>query len=472
MKENKLKLSNILGYAVGSIGDCTAYNFVITFFSFFMTTIAGISPAVAGSIISIAIVWDAITDPIVGYMVDHSKSKHGKRRPWILRSLIPLGATLVLMFLNVDMGQTQKNLYYLILVLVFWTGYTAFNIPYYSFGAVLTNVDSERVKLAAYRQVLGYVGVFCASSVPTFIVGKLVERGFSDSASWATTGVLSAIITVVSIGIMWRCTKGREPIDETIHAEKINLKDFLQNIITLMKMKPYVLVIICALFTNVYLTLFNSSLMYYVSFNMGMGEAQASVLFTVINVVSIVLVPFITKAVEKFTKNRVFVLCMVFSGIVMILAKFIGLQGIGMASVYVMLACIGTSAYWMCIFNFLYDVVDYDEFHTGKTRDGIIMSYYSFLLKLGGAVAAALQGYLLEKSGFDPALATQSDTALHMIEAMFTILPGIFMLLAGLVMIITPLKDKKMEALRVALAKKRNGETYVTDGFEDLAKRI
>ena len=62
--------------------------------------------------------------------------------------------------LNVDLPQTSKNIYYLILVLVFWTAYTAFNIPFYSFGAVITDVDSERVKLSAFREVLGYVGTF------------------------------------------------------------------------------------------------------------------------------------------------------------------------------------------------------------------------------------------------------------------------------------------------------------------------
>lgn len=471
MKEKNLRVKDILGYTIGSVGDSTAYNFVLSFFSFFMTTVAGVSPAMAGTIISAAIVWDAITDPIVGYMVDHSKSRHGKRRPWILSSLFPMGATLVLMFLNVDMGQAQKNIYYLVLVLIFWTSYTAFNIPFYSFGSVLTNVDSERVKLAAYREVLGYVGIFCASSIPTFIVGKLVKGGFSDEVSWATTGAVSAVITVVTILIMWRCTRGKEKIGENVDIEKISVKDFLKNVISLTKMKPYALVIICALLTNVYLTLFNSSLLYYVTYNMGMAETEASVIFTAMNIVSIVFIPFITKAVGKFTKNKVFVGCMVFSGVAMVLAKFVALQGLTMVCVYVILVGVGTCAYWMCIFNFLYDVVDYYEFNTGKTRDGIIMSYYSFLLKLGGAVAAALQGFLLQKSGFDAELTVQNSGALGMIESMFTILPGICMVLAGVVIAVTPLKDKKMEALRQALAKKRVGETYSKKGFEDLVTK-
>lgn len=468
MDNKKLKTKDILGYTIGSIGDSTSYNFVLSFFSFFMITVAGVSPVIAGTIISVAIAWDAITDPIIGYLVDHSKSKYGKRRPLMLKSLIPLGASLVLMFLNVNFPQTQKNIYYLILVLVFWTAYTAFNIPYYSFGSVLTNVDSERVRVAAFREVLGYIGIFCASSVPTFLVGKLLEQGMDDSKSWFIAGIISAVISVTTILIMWRCTRGKEPVKEARPLEQANLKGFFTNVISLMKMKPYVLVILCALLTNIYLTLFNSSLLYYVTYNMGVGETQASLMFTAMNIVSILLIPFITKSVAIFSKSKVFVVCMAFSGIVMILVKFIGIPNITVGCIYVVLVGVGTCAYWMCVFNFLYDVVDYDEFNGGKKRDGIIMSYYSFLLKLGGAVAAAVQGFLLQSSGFDANAAVQNAGALGMIESMFTILPGICVLAAGLVIAFTPLQDKKMNALRLALEKKRMGEEYSTEGFESL----
>ena len=299
MNNKHLSMKDILGYTVGSIGDSTCYNFVLSFFSFFMITVAGVSPVIAGAIISIAIAWDAITDPIIGYMVDHSRSRKGKRRPYIFKSLIPMGASIILMFMNVDFPQNQKNLYFLILVLVFWTAYTAFNIPYYSFGAVLTDIDSERVKISAFREVLGYVGIFCASSVPTFLVGCLLKKGFSDSQAWLAAAVVSAVITVVSILLMWWCTRGKEKIEENEDVPHMHARDFFKELWSLMKMRPYVLVIICALFINVYLTLFNSNLLYYVTFNMGMSETQASAMFTAMNIVSIVFIPFITKAVSR-----------------------------------------------------------------------------------------------------------------------------------------------------------------------------
>lgn len=175
-----------------------------------------------------------------------------------------------------------------------------------------------------------------------------------------------------------------------------------------------------------------------------------------------------TKSVAVFSKNKVFVGCMAFSGIAMVLVKFTGIPNVIVGCIYVILVGVGTCAYWMCIFNFLYDVVDYDEFNRGKKRDGIIMSYYSFLLKLGGAAAAAVQGVLLSSSGFDASQSIQNPQALGMIEAMFTIIPGICVLIAGLVMAFTPLQDKRMNCLREALENKRIGKPYSTKGFEML----
>lgn len=460
MKAKKLSVKDKLGYTIGSIGDSTSYNFVLSFFSFFMTTVAGVSPAIAGLIISLAIAWDAITDPIIGYMVDHSKSKKGKRRPYILRSLIPMGASIILMFLNVDFPQVQKNIYFLVLVLIFWTSYTAFNIPFYSFGAVLSDDDTERVSLSAYREVLGYVGIFCASSVPTFLVGLLLKQGWNNSEAWFAAAVVVAVITVSSIAIMWRATQGKEPVEENEEVSSMNIKGFFADVWSLLKMKPYLLVIVCALFTNIYMTLFNSNLMYYVVYNMGAGETQASAMFTAMNIVSILFIPFITKGVAVFSKQRVFITSVLFSGLVMIAMKFIGVPNVYVGCIYVILVGVGTCAYWMCIFNFLYDVIDYDEFKTGKKRDGIIMSYYSFLLKLGGAVASALQGFCLQLSGFDAELTVQGAGALNTIALFFTVVPGICLIIAGLAIVATPLKDERMVKLRAELDKKRSGLEY------------
>lgn len=303
--ENKKKLpfSKMLGYSIGAMGDYTAYGFIFTFLSFFLTTVAGVDPAVSGIIISIAIVWDAITDPICGMCMDSFRSKHGKRRAFIGMSVIPLGASIVLLFLNVDLAPAVKNVYYCLMVLVFWTAYTIWNIPYYSLGAVITEDDGERTKISGIRQVTGFIGTFCASSLPTFLVGKMVEKGMQTDTAWLYVAIFIAVIVVVTINLMLHSTKGQEPIEETYTVEKQTIKSLLKQIGEVMRLKPYLIIIAAALFTNVYMALFNSSVMYYTTFCLGISEVQASILFTVQTITSIALVPFLTKAALVFDRS-------------------------------------------------------------------------------------------------------------------------------------------------------------------------
>lgn len=451
-ESNKLSYKAMLGYSIGAWGDYTAYGFIYSFLSFFLTTIAGVSPAVSGMIISAAVVWDAVTDPIAGVLMDNLKCKYGKRRPFIATSIIPLGASIVLLFLNIDCAQSLKNIYYFVLVLVFWTSYTIWNIPYYSLGAVIAKSDEERTKIAGIRQVAGFIGTFCSSTVPTFLVGKFLETGMKNDTAWFYIGVIVAAIVVITIVIMWRSTRGLEAVEHVAHKEHQSIKSLLSDIGKVMRLKPYLIVIVCALCMNVNMALFNSNVMYFGIYNLGVGEAQVSMIFLAQNITSIALVPILTKLGLKFDKKSVFVTCMCISGITMIAAKFIGISSLTMAIVYMIIVSIGSAAYWMFIFNFLYDVADYDEVKSGKRKDGIIMSFYSFLLKLGGAVASLVMGLALQAGGFVADAAEQSASALSTIESMFTLFPGIFVLISGLIVVLTPLTRKKMGEIQEQLS--------------------
>ncbi len=448
MEQKKLSFGKMLGYSLGAWGDYTAYGFIFNFLSFFLTTVAGVSPAVSGVIISIAIAWDAVTDPVLGMMMDSSKCKHGKRRPFILASIAPLGASIVLLFLNVNLPPAQKSIYYIVMVLVFWTAYTMYNIPYYSLGSVVTRDDGERTKVSGIRQVTGFVGTFCASTLPTFLIGKLLERGVATDTAWLYVAVVAAVIVVVTLLVMWRSTRGLEPIEAVEKIEKKTIRTLLGEIGCAMRFKPYLLIIAAALFMNVNMTLFNSSVMYFTVYNLGLGEAQASTIFLANTITSIGMAFVLTKLGLVFDKKHVFIGCMWLSGIVMILAKFITVTSLPMAIGYMVLASIGPAAYWMFIFNFVYDVMDADEYQTGVRKDGIYISYYSFLLKLGGAVASLVLGFLLDAGGFVADAPQQTAQALGAIENLFTILPGIFVFGSGLAMCFTPLTRKYMRSIQ------------------------
>ena len=101
-----------LGYALGGTGDAIAYDFIGSFLLFFLTDLAGISPAIAGTIIGIAVLWDAITDPVIGMLSDRCKSKYGKKRPFLLFSAIPLAIIMMMLFHVVGFNGNAKVAYY------------------------------------------------------------------------------------------------------------------------------------------------------------------------------------------------------------------------------------------------------------------------------------------------------------------------------------------------------------------------
>ncbi len=453
---HKLSIQTKIGYGIGAVGDGAAYDFIISFMMFYLTTIAGISPVVAGTISSIAIIWDGITDPIIGTMIDKSKLKWGKRRPFILMAAFPLAISIVLLFSNFGLTGSQKNIFYGFMVILFWTAYTVFNIPYYALGASITPDDNERTKLSALRQAFNFVGIFIATSGATFLVGKLTERGIATSTAWTYAATMVAITILISLLIVWRSTRGKEDPQEYKH--HLHEKNLFKDIKEIMSIKPYLLIVISATSYCIANTFFFADLMYYTSFILQVSEAQAAILFTLITAISIGMIPILTKLAIALDKRDIFIWAMILSGIGMILMRWIPTKTLTTAIIHVAIFSIGSATYWMFIFNLIYDVVDLDEYETGKRRDGIIFSYYSFILKLGGAIATWSMGVALAWGGFNESAVTQSEKTLGVIVSLFTVVPGIFTVLTGAVILLSPLTKKKMIEIQKALETKKNEE--------------
>lgn len=120
MQKRKYDLGKHLAYGVGSLGDSLSYNIFYSYFIYFITTFAGIRPAAAGVISFVAVAWDAVTDPLIGYVSDHSHSKHGRRCPFLLMYSVPMGLTVFALFYNPTLSESEKVLYYLVANILFW----------------------------------------------------------------------------------------------------------------------------------------------------------------------------------------------------------------------------------------------------------------------------------------------------------------------------------------------------------------
>ncbi|MCP4753349.1 MAG: hypothetical protein GY866_20860 [Proteobacteria bacterium] len=177
-------------------------------YAVFDTDVFGISAAEAGVIFLIARIWDAVNDPILGFVVDRTETRWGKFRPYLLFGAIPLGICLVLAFSTPDLGHTGKLVWALVTYIMLGMVYTAVNLPYGSLQAVCTQDPYERSSLAAYRMIFGFLGVLVVGGLTKPIVGRFADEQVGFQCVAAIYAVLGVIIFWIVFGIRALFTLG------------------------------------------------------------------------------------------------------------------------------------------------------------------------------------------------------------------------------------------------------------------------
>ena len=149
----KLKLRTKISYGIGGLADNALFMLIETFLLFYLTTVAGIKPATAGTILAVGCLWEAFCGPISGFLSDNMESKYGKRKPFLLVAAVPTAIITTLLFTNIEMEGTMKVLYYGLLTLLFWWCFAIFFVPYVTWGSDLTEDYNERTVLRSYAYV-------------------------------------------------------------------------------------------------------------------------------------------------------------------------------------------------------------------------------------------------------------------------------------------------------------------------------
>ena len=186
----KTTLTEKLGYSVASLGDASFYGFISVFLLFFLTTIAGISPAVAGTIAAVGAFWNAFFNPLIGYFADRVYTRFGRRRPLIFAFALPMAVTSFLLFTNIDMAASVKPVYYGVMLMLYWTSYTGFFIPYLALGAEYDRIQNGKSRTATIVSFQGLVEAL-AVGIGGQILGVVLERaGFDGTAAMQSENAL------------------------------------------------------------------------------------------------------------------------------------------------------------------------------------------------------------------------------------------------------------------------------------------
>lgn len=463
--DRKLSLTTRYGYGAASIADTIILDFVSAFFLFFLTNIVGLNPALAGSVALVSVLWDAITDPIIGNIADKSTARHGKYRRFVFISILPVLVTSVLLFTKVHFGGAGTFIYYLVVAMLYYTAYTVFNIPYMALGSSLTSNEIEKTKLSGVRQSFGFAGTLFSGALPAILIENFQQSGFEGGKSYTMTAAVLGLFSAITIFITWYSTKGHEIDFAKDDAKKQGL---FKTIVGIFKCRSYVLLIISALAFFVGFTMISNCVMYTITGILGLSEGDASGIFVLLALSGIAISFLLAKIAERVDKRTVYLVATTISTIYMLVIKFVGIHSLSAFAVYIFMTNFAISAFLVFVYNFLYDVVDIIEFQTGQRESGTIFAYYSFIIKLGKAGALQIVGILLAMGGYDASLTIQEAGGAAAILNMITVWPAVAFLLSMIFILLYPVTRKRINALQRANELKRENKPYTTEGFEKL----
>lgn len=420
---------------------------------YFFTDVVGLSAVFAGAIISLGTLWDAITDPVVGGISDNLKSKYGRRRPLIIGAALPFVILSILMFTNWGFSEPVAKVYFVIIILLYYTAQTVLDISSSALGSEMTLDYDERSTLATYKNYFGLMATVAIS--PTLVLVAYFGGWFENADfGWSLTLGVYMIVALVFIFILWRTTRGYER-----HREEGISMFSIADIKELFKNKAArIVAIIFALgiFSN---TINYAIQVYYFTNYVQLTEGQIASITLVFGVASIIGAWIVDMLMKKFGKKLAWVIGVGSEGIVLfaMVGLFINPGQIGLIYALVILMAVGNAAVYQVPWAMIPDCVDVTELYTNKRMDGIIFGIIAFLQKASGALGAAFLGVLLSAIGYSEA-AVQSPETVSGIKNIFGFLVGGLYIVAAIIAFKYPLSKEKHDRVREAIKERRRGK--------------
>lgn len=452
-----------IGYAVASIGDAGSYTLVSTYLLFFLTTVVGIDPFIAGTITAAGAIWNTIWSPVIGYISDHTWGRFGKRLPFIFCAAFPLALSNYLLFNTMDGSEGLEILYYSIMVIVFWTAFSAFFNPYLALGSEITGDYNERTSVRAYAYIFNVVGMSLGMVLPTAIVELLMDMGNTVEEGWK---IMGAIIGLVTLGtLVFTVLAMKSKVNPSMKQEGVSIGGMFQEYWQVLKLKPLQWLLATGLIYLCANTISSANRIYFMTYNMGMSGTEITLALITLLVGGILFTPVISAVSRRFDKRKTFIYFALISAALIIYARISGIDSwIGLISYFVVYSCVNT-AYWQLMPAMIYDVCEVDELYNGKRRSGIIASMQSLVESLSAAISLQLLGAMLKLAGFDGDATVQTPTAELWIENTMTLVAALFMIAAAITMSRYTVTREKFEEIIVALQKRQNGIVLSQDDY-------
>ena len=438
MEEKKyLKWYNKVGYGSGDIAGNVVYAFLTSFVMIYLTDTIGLNAGIVGTLIAVSKIFDGVTDLFFGSMIDKTKSKMGKARPWMFYGFFGCAITLVGIFaIPTTIGKTAQYAWFFICyTLLNAVFYTANNIAYSALTSLVTKNNRERVEMGSFR----FIFAFSTSLLIQSLTIGLVAYFGNDAAAWRTVAIIYTIVGVITNSLSVFSVKelSEEELKENDDAdaaedgEKYTLIDAAK---LLVANKYYIMICGTYILQQLYSAMLGVGT-FYMKYVMG-DENLFSYFAWAINIpliIALIITPALVtkwKGMYKLnlvgyavgTLGRALVMAAAYMGNIPLMFLFTGVAAFGMGP-------------WQGDMNaVIAEASQYTYLTKGKRVDGTMYSCTSLGVKIGGGIGVAIQGWLLEFAGYDGTLAVQPESCINMLKTMYLVLPVVLTLIITFIM--------------------------------------
>ena len=401
-KKDDVQSKEVLAYSVAGLGQNIICQLVTTFFMLYMTDVAGVSATWLAWMFLAARLFDALNDPVMGSIVEMTRTRQGKMRPYLKYSPIPIAILTVLLFVNLPVGETGKFAFGTVIYLLWGIAYTSVDVPYWGLASSMTSDTEKRNTILTVARLFCTIGSGAVSVFIPIIIGD---------NTIATQRILYPIVALVCVLIavptFWVGYKGTK--ERFYDAETDGKFTLIKNLKLLGKNKPALLIILVGVLGSLR-TIYMTTAVYYAKYNL-QNFNLAGVIFLLVvpgGLAATLLTPVLSK---RFGKKTIFIWSHIIGGALLVLLYIIGLpNGTSLAAqiaFYIIIIIAGVPSGFSNImtYSMIADSIDYLEDKTGERAEAFCFSLQTFISKIGMAMTAFVTLMVLGEYGYDASFA-------------------------------------------------------------------
>jgi GPH family glycoside/pentoside/hexuronide:cation symporter len=431
-----LSVKQKLGFGIFDLGG----NMLFTVMGFwclnYLTDTVSLNAALAGTALLISKFWDAITDPIMGYISDRTRSRWGRRRPYLLFGALPLFLTFWFFFSVPAFSSPTMLLVWATLALVALnTASTVVNIPYSSLTPELTDDYHERTVLNGYRFGCAVFGTIIGAAAVQPIVGLAADK----QSGFSLLGIILGAIIAATTLLAFVGTREKE------HKELAH-QGFFASYKAVFTNRPYLIVLFTYAIHLTALTLVQGIIVYYTKYVYNREELTTPAL-VILLLVAMIFIPISVLVSKKIGKKNTYQICFIIIASACLAIFALGHRlGIPFFMAIMVFAGIGVGFSYVAPFAMVPDAIEYEALKSGERKEGVYYGIWTFMSKVGQSLAVFISGLILSWGGY-VADTLQSSKALWAIRFIIGPLPACLFIGAALLIQRYPLDEKTYQTM-------------------------